>query len=61
MFAFTASLTASATLAEPYYKINTQLIRLAMRQWKNPVRININKFLSELKIETDLPRRYEFD
>ena len=54
-------LTASATLAEPYYKINTQLIRLAMRQWKNPVRININKFLSELKIETDLPRRYEFD
>lgn len=54
-------LTASTTLAEPYYKINAEFIRLASRKWKYPIRININRFLTELKNEIDIPRRYTFD
>ena len=53
-------LTASATLAESYYKINTQLMK-AMHHWQHPIRININRFLAELKNEEELPGRYKFD
>ena len=53
-------LTASKTLAEPYYKYNTHLIMPAMRRWKMPVRININKFLDDLKQYEQLPGRYKF-
>ena len=53
--------TASATLAEPYYKLNTQLIKKAMPQWEHPIRININRFLQELKTFDELPGRYQFD
>ena len=53
-------LTASITLAEIYYKINTELMK-EMRHWRYPVRININRFLSELKNENRMPGRYKFD
>ena len=54
-------LAASETLAEPYYKANTTLIMPKMRVWKHPLRININKFLDDLKKYEELPGRYKFD
>lgn len=51
--------TASITLSEIYYKVNTQLMNL-MRKWKHPIRINFNKFLLELKNEQKIPGRYKF-
>lgn len=53
-------LTASLTLAQIYYKINTQLMK-EMKYWQHPIRININRFLSELKKEKRMPGRYIFD
>lgn len=54
-------LEASKTLAEPYYKCNTQLIIPKMRIWKSPVRINIGRFLSELRTYKEMPGRYKLD
>ena len=52
--------TAAAELPGIYYKINTQLVQM-MKTWRNPVRINISRFLQELKTQKDMPRRYKFD
>ena len=48
-------------LPEPYYKLNTQLIKDAAPTWKHTIRINLNRFLSELKASNEMPGRYQFD
>ena len=53
-------LTASIELPGVYYKVNTQLIQM-MKTWHHPIRININKFLQELKTQKNMPGRYKFD
>ena len=52
-------LIGSQTLAEPYYKYNTQLILPHMREWKTHLNININRFLQDLKTNENLPERYK--
>lgn len=53
-------LTASQTLAEPYYKANTELIKPKLKEWNCLLRININRFLTDLKEYEKLPGRYQF-
>lgn len=54
-------LAATRTLAEPYYKMNAQLIRPRLKTWPHKIPINIYRFLGELKTNGSIPGRYQFD